>query len=526
MDYIFANGYLLNPHTGTWEAQSLLMHAGKIVQLGELSSCRRAASHVYEVIDLNGKLLLPAFMDTHTHFVELAKSRMLVSLNACSSLDEMQRQLVHYRDNLPYPATWILGGAWDRNLLPNPLAFNRHFLDAIFPDKPVALMGKDYHSLLCNSMALKIIGITAQSTDPCGGRIERDAQGTPTGMLYETATALINPYVKMASESQIVQAIKDCMEDCYRLGLCGFHSLENIASHKLLLDSFSEEKPFRMVWHFQTDELETVAAEQQKTNTDNAFHKTWGMKIFGDGSLGSQTAAMFQSYPADSGNFGILRYSDAELFKLMQRAAEHGYPCSIHAIGNKSVFQVIQAALKLQKNKNHAHLIHRIEHVQSIRNVDIPLMKQAMLIAAMQPLHLAYDVPMIEKHWQDIQDQVYSFASLSKAGVPLAFGSDAPIESINPFLGIFCAIERRPHLSMNLPMFRPSEAISPLKAIQGYTLGAAAASQDEHLRGSLDPGKLADIVVIDDYRKEKPDFWLQASSHLTMINGTIVHSEL
>lgn len=526
MDYIFTNGHVLNLSTGTWESKSLLTHNGRIACIDDLDNCRKTAPSAYEIIDLKGKLLLPAFMDTHTHFVEYAKKHLFVSLSKCRSLDAIHQSLTRYRDNLPYPASWILGDGWDRNLLDNPLALNRHFLDQVFPDMPVVLTSKDYHCKLCNTKALKLAGITARTADPYAGRIERDALGFPTGMLYETAGELVTPYIKTASDTEIVNAIKQSIRDCYKMGLIGFHSLETLNSRNLLLQAYNEGMQFRLIWHFQTDELEQVSHERSDIYPPKTHYKTWGMKIFGDGTLGSQTAGMFDAYPDNPDNLGLLRYSDEELLSLILSAAKQGFPCSIHAIGNRCVHQALAAIRESRTKHGFTALKHRIEHVQAIRDKDILLMKQLEVCAAVQPLHLAYDVPMIDKLWFDIQDQVYSFNSMLKQGVPLAFGSDSPIESINPFLGIYSAIERRPALNLELPAFRPDESISPMQAIHGYTLGAAAASQDEDVRGSLAVGKLADLLVLEDFRFSTPEFWLEAVSRLTMIQGEIVYWDL
>jgi len=519
MNYILTNGFVLKADYKTWEAKSLLTRDNKIELIGSLSECKLAARQTPEIIDLKGKLLLPAFTDTHTHFVEFAKSSILVNLSNCSSLDEMQVYLQNYRKNLFYPAKWILGGNWDRNKLSNPQQLNRHFLDNIFPDLPVALMGKDYHSKLCNSMAFNIAGIDSLTPDPAGGHIERDAKGIPTGMLFETATELLDRHVVLPDDAHIISAIRQSVQDIYPLGLIGFHSMESSHSRNLLLSAQQQGQAFRLCWHFMTEDFELAVKERIISYQGDENYKPGGLKIFGDGSLGSQTAAMFEPYP--EGGKGILRQSDSELFSLMQQAARHKIASTVHAIGNRCVRQVIDSTIRL--SKDYQGLFHRIEHVQSIRNEDIHLLKQSGLFAALQPVHLANDVPMIEKHWKGIQDQVYSFGSLLSAGIPFGFGSDSPIETTNPFFGIYSAIQRRPQLNPQLPAFRPEEAISALQAIKAYSLSAAQASQSQQLRGSIEPGKLADLIVLDDFRTLPDEFWLTAKSHLTMLDGAIVH---
>ncbi|MCK9308954.1 MAG: amidohydrolase [Candidatus Cloacimonetes bacterium] len=520
MDYLFTHGSVLNSVLQTYETKAVLTHNDKIAMIGSEAECRKAASQAYETIDLKGKLLLPAFVDSHTHFVEYAKGSTLVNLNDCHNLDEIRAYLINYRDNLTWDAKWILGGSWDRNRLAEPMQLNRWFLDAIFPDKPVALMSRDYHSKLCNSMALQLAGIDEHSSDPYGGKIERDSAGIPTGVLYETACEQMDIYVQGIPPQQIVKSIQSSVQGIYKMGLIGFHSMESRHSRDLLLQAQANGSRFRLCWHFPISELDSVAKEGVKSYEGNDYYQVGGMKIFGDGSLGSHTAAMFQPYTSIDDDLGILRYNDEELYQLMLSAAEKGFSSSIHAIGNKCVRQVIDTVTKLPKH----NLMHRIEHVQSIRSEDIPLLKASGLFASVQPLHLANDVPMIEKLWRNIQDQVYSFKAMLDAGITLGFGSDSPIESINPMLGIYSAVERRPALNPTLKPFRAEQSLSPMQAIIGYTLGAAKSSRIEHLRGSIEIGKLADLIVIDDYRTHASSFWLNAQSSLTMIGGEIVYS--
>lgn len=524
MDYIFTNGYVLNTSKETFEDNSVLIHNGTIAFIGSEQDCRMAASQAYEIIDLKGRLLLPGLVDSHTHFVEYAKSELLVNLRDCYSLDEIRAYLINYRANLSWNPAWILGDCWDRNRLSDPMKLNRQFLDEIFPDKPVALISKDYHSKLCNTLALKLAGINANTPDPSGGRIERNEQGIPTGVLTETAVELLDAFIEPLPENTQVKAIQSCVNKMYKQGLVGFHSMEGKLSRDLLLKASSLGSRFCLCWHFPVSELDYVATEGRKSFEGDDYYQTGGMKIFGDGSLGSRTAAMDAHYPDDPANVGILRYSDAELYQLMLSAADKGFSSTIHAIGNRSVRQVIDTVRKINLAYPDSNFMHRIEHVQSICAEDIPRLKATGLFVSVQPLHLAYDVPMIEAYWNQIQDQVYSFKTMLNTGIPLGFGSDAPIESINPFLGIYSAVERRHALNPDASVFRPEQALTPIQAIIGYTLGAAQSSRMEHKRGSIEQGKLADLIVIDDYRRQPSTFWLTAQSHLTMVSGEIVHS--
>lgn len=526
MNYLFVNGRVFNTATKAFEPNSVLVSDTQISHLGSERECRAMAASAYETIDLKGKLLLPAFTDSHTHFVELAKSSILVNLIDCITIDEVLNNLSTYRDKLSWQPAWILGGSWDKNKLDKPELLNKHLLDKVFPHTPVALMSKDYHSKLCNSKALALAGIDHATPDPDGGRIERDNKGEPTGILYETAGEMMDKFIVPLPAEQILKAIKQSVKSLYPMGLVAFHSMESSASRDLMLQAQQQGSKFRFCWHFPVDELSRVNNEQFRSYEGEAHYRVGGMKIFGDGSLGSQTAAMDAPYPGSDANYGILRYRDAELYSLMQNAAELGFSSTIHAIGNRCVSQVIDATLQLNSQYPAKPLMHRIEHVQSIRQEDIPRLKQASLFASVQPLHLPNDVPMIELYWHNIQEQVYSFSSMLDAGIPLGFGSDAPIESINPMLGIYSAVYRRPKLKHRQEPFRPDQAISPEQAITAYTLGAAMASREEHQTGSITVAKQADLIVLEDYTQEHETFWLSAQSLLTMYAGEIVYRAL
>jgi len=524
--YLFINGSLYHPHQNTFVTQSLLTENGLITCVADEGQCRNQATTNPEVIDLQGRLLLPAFTDCHTHFVEYAKSRFVVNLDGLSSLDAMDTYLENYRQQLQVESPWILGWGWDRNLLANPLELNRTFLDKVFPDKPVALMSKDYHAKLCNTLALRIAGINTDTKAPSGGRIERDADGLPTGVLFETAVSLIDPFIVLPHESVIMAAIRDAIHEIYRWGLAGFHTMENRQSYTLLSQLQTQGLPFRFCWHFPVEELEKVASEGMQSYAGDGKFTLGGMKIFGDGSLGSRTAAMFEPYDSEPGNNGILRQSDSELWERVERAAQLGFGSTIHAIGNRCVHQVLSTIIRLKDKYPHLNLFHRLEHVQSIRPEDIPLMRSSGVFASVQPCHLANDVPMINNHWRSIAHQAYTFASLLRGGIGLGFGSDAPIESINPFVGIYAAVYRRPAYNPHLSAFNPAESLSVAQAINGYTLGAAASSCSTAWQGTLEPGKVADLIVIDDFRHAGEDYWLHAGSKLTMVAGEIVYSTL
>jgi predicted amidohydrolase YtcJ len=522
MNYILFNAKIF----GYPAANAILVVNDSIFHIGTEAECRQLAGAQFEAIDIKSKLILPAFTDAHSHFVELSKARIQVDLLACRSIEDIRTELVRYRDALSWSAQWILGGGWNRNVLSHPLALNKAILDQIFPDIPVALFSRDYHAKLLNSKALSIAGWDRHTPDPAGGKFERLPDGELSGVLFETATEMIDHFTKAPDAKAIVNSIKETVNSIYELGLIGFHSMESYESAELLRQAQDQGSLFRVCWHFQANELDMMIASEKKSYEGDELFKIGGLKLFGDGSLGSRTAAMFDPYPGEANNRGILRYEDEELYSQMQKAAQAGLASTIHAIGDRCVRQVIDATLRLRDNPEFRNLFHRIEHVQSIRLRDIADLKRSGLFASLQPVHIANDIPMIHANWEHISDEAYAFRTMLQAGIPYAFGSDAPIETINPFHGIYSALQRRHKLDPEAESHNPDESITVEQAIYGYSLGAAAASCSEQIRGKLAKGFLADLIVIEDYRALPDEYWLQARSLFTMIGGHVVLNSL
>jgi len=511
MSYIFFNGSLFNQP----EAEALMVEGERIRHLGSLNECKSLASKSPELIDLKGQMLLPAFTDAHTHFVEYAKSRILVNLADCTSVEAIRDYLLRYKANQKWDAAWILGGGWDNRFAQS---LNRHFLDAIWRDIPVALFSQDYHAKCCNSKALEIAGISKNTPNPEGGFIQRDTHKEPTGILLESATLLLEPFIQSPPDAMIISAIKDSVQDMYRYGLCGFHTMESIISRDLLRSAQAEGSRFRFVWHFFTEDYEQVLANKEYHEQKDDWYQLGGLKLFGDGTLGSRTAAMQKPYPLEPDNKGILRHKDDELYSLIHQAAKDGFGISIHTIGDAAIQQALSAANRHQQSGNNTPLKLRLEHLQLIDLKDISLLKNLNIQVSMQPLHLAGDIDLFHDYQLDTQG-AYLFKTILDNKIPLCFGSDAPIVSLNPFWGIYSATQRRARLNPNNPAFCPKERISAEEAIRAY-------SQQSPNKGRLQPDALADLFVIEDYRTLPPEYWLEAESFLTMINGDIVHNAL
>lgn len=475
-----------------------------------------------DLIDLQGKALLPAFTDTHTHFTEYAKQKLQLDLAGVGSIAGIRERLEQYIQKNPKLPAWILGGGWDKNRTDAPQLINKDLLDEVFPHTPVALYSKDYHSRWCNSAALKAAGINASSPNPTGGVIQKDVSGEPTGILFETASEHLESLIVALSDDQTTICLEQASRDIHQLGLVSVHSMEVPLGAMVLEEFCSESRLLRVCRHFYLEELEAMIGSGKVSGSGDNWFRLGGLKLFADGSLGSQTAAIFGDYPHSNGNRGILRHSEEEIFDLASRAAKHGFSCAVHAIGDRAVYTVIQALQKLKDSGVKSPVAPRIEHVQSIRPQDIPLLKACGAYCSLQPVHLANDIDMLEDHWREMKHEAYSFRSILDACIPVGFGSDAPIETISPFSGIYSAVSRKKNLDPQEASWLPEQRIGVFEALFAYTLGAAQASATEDFTGSLTPGKAADLIVLEDFAKLPDEYWLEARSLLTMLDGRIV----
>ncbi|HOH46227.1 MAG TPA: amidohydrolase [Candidatus Cloacimonadota bacterium] len=524
MNYIIVNAPLYDNQTGMFSTgKSILIADGLIKHIGHLSECIAYSPRCPEILDLRGKVVLPSFTDTHTHFVELAKRRIMVDLQHRSTINEVIGELSSFRNTHEALPEWILGGGWDKNKIDEPESLNRQLLDSVFSDLPVALWSKDYHAKLCNSLALRLAGITDNSPDPAGGRYGRASDGTLNGIVYESASDAMEKVISQPGLEILKQAVLRTVREAHQFGLTGAHTMEGAYSWSVL-ESLRDLQPLcRFTWHFPPEELENLGNSGMKTHTGDNFYRIGGMKLFADGALGSQTAAMFEPYTG-SDNLGILRYTDEELRKQAEEAVSAGFALSIHAIGTKAVHQVL--SLYKDLNTRYPNPGHRIEHLQSIRREDLPLLRESGAFCALQPVHLAGDIPNIEKHWQAIRHLAYCFKDILAYCRSYGFGSDAPIESHNPFLGIYTALQRKAALDPGSPSWIPEQKLKLQQAIFGYTAGAAIISgTDSHL-GKLLPGYYADLMVLDDFRDEPDEFWLDASPRMLFCGGEPVLSDL
>ncbi len=477
--------------------------------------------------DMRGRVILPGLTDAHIHLQYYALGLQKIDCET-DTLEECLRRVSEHVKNSK-PGEWILGHGWNQNPWGRwPAASD---LDSISPNNPVYLTAKSLHAALANSAALKTANITAESPDPANGRIQRQLNGDPSGVLFETAMELITRVNPESDVELIASAIEKAQPILWKMGLTGVHDFDRRECFMALQKLHTQDKlKLRVTKNIPVDLLDHASALGLRTGFGDDWLHIGSVKAFMDGALGPRTAAMFQPYEGEPENKGILNMDGEELFEFGRRAADVGLGMTVHAIGDRANHEVLNAYQQLrayEKEKGLPHLRHRIEHVQVLHPDDAQRLAQLDVIASMQPIHATSDMLMADRYWGERAALSYAWRTQLDAGARLAFGSDAPVESPNPFWGLHAAVTRR---RRNGPPskegWRPEQRLSVQEALEGFTSGAAYAAHAENRLGRLAAGFLADLIVLDDDPFTcNPDDMKDFQSSATMISGDWVFGE-
>jgi predicted amidohydrolase YtcJ len=481
------------------QVSALAIDHGRILQTGLDADIRdHFATRGDTVEDMNRAIILPGLVDSHLHLEQYALSLQKVDCETATRSECLQR--VAERARQTPPGAWILGHGWNQNRWEEGFGDPRD-LDAIAPRNPVYLTAKSLHAGWANALALHQAGISASSPDPQGGRFGRDATGRPDGLLFEAAMGQMLPVIPAPSADELVDIIRVAQANLWRLGLTGVHDYDRrdcfTALQKLRQ---AGELRLRVVKSIPIEDLPHAVALGLRTGFGDEFLRIGNVKAFADGALGPRTAAMLQPYEGEPGNRGMLLLDAEELFERGRLAAENGLAMAVHAIGDRANHEVLNAFAQLQSlpGMDRAGLRHRIEHVQLIHPDDAGRLAQLGVIASMQPIHATSDMLMADRYWGRRAEFSYAWRTQLQHGAVLAFGSDAPVESPNPFWGIHAAVTRqRVDGSPAAQGWYPEQRLAVTEALQAYTIGAAYAASREHEQGRLAPGFLADLVVLD-----------------------------
>jgi hypothetical protein len=461
---------------------------GRVKQV--LTNKNPRMSRFDRMIDGEDRTLLPGLIDAHGHVLDLGMTQMTVQLVGTSSIADLQKRLRDYATAHPRDA-WIVGFGWNQELWPDKRFPTAADLDAIVPDRPVVLERVDGHAVVANSAAMKAAGITAQTPAPAGGRIE-------SGLFVDAARSLIDKAIPPRTAEQSDEALAKAQEQLLSVGVTGVGSMSTSVADWEAMNRAGAAGTLSVRLMAYLSGTEAIAAVPKPTSWayDDRLRAV-GIKLFADGALGSRGAWLKQPYADKPDTRGLQFHSDAEMLQLADTAASHGFQIATHAIGDAANAQVISTYEAMSKKYGRDRR-WRIEHFQIADPADIPRLAPAGIIASMQPTHQTSDRLMAEKRLgQKRLAGAYAWQTALKSGAKLAFGSDFPVESPNPFPGLSAAVSRQDGNGQPPGGWIPSERLSFEQALYAFTRGAAYAGFAEDRIGALEPGKWADFILID-----------------------------
>ncbi|MBC7349209.1 MAG: amidohydrolase [Candidatus Aminicenantes bacterium] len=528
---VFLNGHIWTADDSCPEVEALAVVQNKIVRTGPKAEIKKLIGARTRVIDLQGKLMLPGFIDAHTHFLNGGLALRSVQLRTCRTREEFISRVAAKARELP-PGAWILNGDWDHEQFDPPVLPSRDWIDTVTPDHPVCVNRYDGHMVLVNSLALKLAGIDRNTVSPPGGEILRDPRsGEPTGILKDAAADLVYAVIPPPDLEEKIEAVRLALKEAAANGVTSVHDMSDASSFEVYQELLrAGELTARLYVYFQIPEIDSFLRLKIKSGFGHPFLRLAGLKGFVDGSLGSATALFFEPYSDNPAAYGLLAahmFPEGIMEKRLRLADEAGLQVAIHAIGDRANALLLDVMGKILRENGPRDRRWRIEHCQHLRKIDIERFGKLGLIASVQPYHAIDDGCWAErKIGPERARTTYAFRSLQSAGAVLVFGSDWTVAPLNPLTGIYAAVTRKTLDGKNPGGWIPEEKISLEEALKGYTIRAAYAEFSEKEKGSLQAGKLADLVVLDrDLFRLKPDDIPGTRVLLTMVDGRIVYSE-
>ena len=491
-----AHIHTLNPAQPV--ATAIAVDQGRILAVGSSQELLAEFAERAACEDMHGLTLWPGLTDSHLHLEHYAFSLQMIDAET-TSRDECLRRVAE-RAQTTTPGQWIRGHGWNQNVWPEGFG-SAADLDAVAPDHPVYLTAKSLHSSWANSVALRLAGITAATPDPEGGQIVRDGQGRPTGILLESAMELVGSIIPAPTVAETARAIHEALPRLWQMGLTGVHDYDGARCFAALqiLDQTADLR-LRVVKSIPHENLPLAVQLGLRSGFGSDQLRIGSVKLFADGALGPQTAAMLQPYEGGSANTGMLLLDNEQIFEAGRQAAAGGLSLAIHAIGDRANHEVLLAYAHLREYEQQQGLPalrHRIEHVQVLHPQDYTRLAELGVIASVQPIHATSDMYIADRFWGPRSAGAYPFRTLLESGANLAFGSDAPVESPNPFVGLHAAVTRRRSNGDPGPEgWYPAQRLALEQALDGYTTGAAFAAGRENELGRLAPGFLADLIVL------------------------------
>ncbi|MDX6271515.1 MAG: hypothetical protein QOD28_2738 [Acidobacteriota bacterium] len=511
------------------QAEAVAVYGTRIAAVGTNAEIRQLAGERTRVIDAHGALVLPGFNDAHVHFIEGGGHLSSVQLRDAASPQEFAERIRQFAAKSP-KGRWITGGDWDHERWPGAPLPTKELIDKFTPDHPVFVNRLDGHMSLANSVALKLAGVTRETKDPDGGLIVRDARtGEPTGVLKDAAMSFVYAKIPDPTFDEKLEAARAATEHAASLGVTSVQDMSagnDVGIYQTM--AARGELKTRVYAVSPLPQWERLAHTGVRAVFGSDLLRVGGLKGFADGSLGSTTALFFDPYldaPSTRGLPADEMFPAGAMLKRVQAADAAGLQVMIHAIGDSANSQILSIYEEVIQTNGERDRRFRIEHAQHIRPADVARFARARVIASMQPYHAIDDGRWAEKRiGHERARTTYAFRSLLDAGATLAFGTDWYVAPLNPMFGIYAAVTRRTLDDKNPQGWIPEQKITVEEAVRAYTVGSAYAEFAEHSKGTLAPGKLADLVLLSqDIFRINPVEIERTKVRLTIMDGRVVY---
>ena len=528
-DLIIVNATVRTMDSRQPSAQAVAILGNRIVAVGPDKDIKKLAGNNTRIIDAKKQLVLPGFNDSHVHFLSGGFQLSSVDLRDANSPQEFAERIRSFAEQLP-TGRWITGGDWDHERWPKTDLPTRELIDRFTPNTPVFVSRLDGHMALANSLALRLAGVTRQTLDPPGGLIVRNPQtGEPTGILKDAAQSFVWKVIPEKSFEEKLAAARAATNHAASLGVTSVQDMSagnDVGVYQTLLNR--GELKTRIYAIAPLPAWERVARTGVRAHFGSDMLRIGGLKGFADGSLGSTTALFYEPYRDAPGTSGIPSdemFPEGKMLQRVREADQAGLQIMIHAIGDRANDLILSIFEQISRENGAGERRFRIEHAQHIRPQDIPRFARHKVIASMQPYHAIDDGRWAEKRiGKERAKTTYAFRSLLDAGAVLAFGSDWTVAPLDPLLGIYAAVTRRTLDGKNSKGWVPEQKISVEETVKAYTAGSAYAESQEGIKGTITPGKLADLVILSrDIFKIDPTDIEKVKVVMTVLDGRVVY---
>jgi predicted amidohydrolase YtcJ len=528
---LIVNGQIYTADSSQPVAQAVHIQHGRIAAVGPTSRILEQASAGTPVIDLYGKTVVPGFIDAHGHLQNLGRSLQQIDLTGLDAFESVV-DAVAARARETAPGTWILGRGWDQNRWPGGEFPVHNALSEASPDHPVYLVRVDGHAALVNAAALRLAGISNDTPDPQGGRIHRDAEGFPTGVLIDRARGLVSRLIPPPGETERIRAHQLAVRECLQFGITTVHDAGVDGETLDLYTRLADEgrlglRVYALIAGNDRATVQRYFESGPVIGRGDGFLTVRSVKLMSDGALGSRGAALLEPYADDPGNTGLMILGFDAIRTFTVSALEAGFQVSTHAIGdraNRTVLNAYEIAMReVPRKRADARL--RIEHAQVLSPADIPRFRELDVIASIQATHATSDMYWAEARLGPERIKgAYAWRKLLKQNARIANGSDFPVESANPLLGFYAAITRQDAAGQPEGGWYPEEVLTRDEALRSFTIDAAFAGFEEKEKGSISPGKWADLVVLSrDIMQIPPAEILETHVEITLIGGRVAY---